>query len=180
MTEPITDDRPVSIYGLTDPDGRVRYVGRSVNPETRFEHHRTNGNPAVCAWFRELATRGETPRLQIFELVDARGDSAARERELIAYYESVEGSLLNAQLTTKWQAGRPRSKPTNRGAEALVALGLSQVYVASILGIGQSQVCLWMKGVRAPSSKLRAAIEDLFGIGWRTWDDDSVAAKGAA
>lgn len=168
----VSADRPVSIYALTDPDGRVRYVGRSVSPEARFEHHRTNGNASVRAWFAELAADGLAPKLVILATVPVGSDSALAERDMIARHEAAEGSLLNAQCTTKWQPGRPQSKPTNRGAEALVSLGYSQVHVASVLGVGQSQVCLWMKGVRAPGAKMRALIEDLFGIYWRLWDEE--------
>lgn len=38
----------------------------------------------------------------------------------------------------------------------------------------------WLSGERKPTPQQRAQIEDEYGIGWRTWDDELNAAKGAA
>jgi len=51
---------------------------------------------------------------------------------------------------------------------------------AEWLGVDQPMVSHWLSGERKPTPQQRASIEDEYGIGWRTWDDESDSAKGAA
>lgn len=64
-------DRDVSIYVLKEPDtGEVRYVGRSVDPFTRFSHHLTFDprQPRLSAkeeWVCQLRAQGKQPVLEV-------------------------------------------------------------------------------------------------------------------
>lgn len=60
----------------------------------------------------------------------------------------------------------------NRGAESLRALGKTQAEIASAIGTGQSVVCRWVSGERKPDTKYRLALQELYQIGWRQWDDE--------
>lgn len=50
--------------------------------------------------------------------------------------------------------------------------------VADLMGVDQSVVSRWVRGERRPDPRMRARLEDLYGIGWRLWDTDSAPATG--
>lgn len=61
----------------------------------------------------------------------------------------------------------------NRGATRLLELFPDrggQTVVARTVGTSPSVVSRWMRSERRPSAKQRARLEDLYGIGWRLWD----------
>lgn len=63
----------------------------------------------------------------------------------------------------------------NRGAERLAELFPNhgdQKKIAKDVGTDQSVVSRWIRGERKPKVPQRAKLEDLYGIGWRLWDDD--------
>ena len=61
------------IYALTDEDGTIRYIGKSVNPEARLQTHIREAriargvNKHKEAWIRQLLARNETPKLLLLE-----------------------------------------------------------------------------------------------------------------
>lgn len=68
------------IYGLIDPrNEEIRYVGKSVNPQSRFlSHCREADNLSFtgpkAVWIRELKTEGMTPELVLLQdITDVEG-----------------------------------------------------------------------------------------------------------
>lgn len=87
----LTKDQ-AAIYALTDPrSGRIRYIGRSVNPHTRKWQHGYSPSRRMRAWLAALAPH--RPTLMILE-VCRREDAWAREQVWIRRYQHQR--LLNA------------------------------------------------------------------------------------
>lgn len=86
------------IYALCDQDGRVRYIGRTIQSTARrlyahlkdarsgIENHR-------CHWIRSVLSRGFIPSLRVLFEVD--GDGYAEEQEWIAFLRSLGVPLVN-------------------------------------------------------------------------------------
>lgn len=81
------------IYALRDPrDGRVRYVGKSVNPKARYgKHLREVRSTPKCRWIEELKAEGLKPELVLLHKCKHK-DIIACERRWIAKHDD----LLNA------------------------------------------------------------------------------------
>lgn len=79
-----TYNRTVFIYGLTDPEGNVRYVGKSTDPERRLSEHlreaRKGRRSHRDSWLRRLLSDGKRPTVKILEevYVDSWGASERR------------------------------------------------------------------------------------------------------
>lgn len=63
--------RIVYIYGLTDFNGDIRYIGQSVNPRLRYMQHLVDSaDTPKTRWIRELLSKGYKPGLVILEKVE--------------------------------------------------------------------------------------------------------------
>lgn len=109
--ENLDPTRKAMIYAYEDPHdpsnceraGRIRYVGRSVNPEKelliRKGRKTTLSRPAwkypVVRWVRSLEAQGLSPRLIILESVVGEGNWDAAERKWIAVMRARDEPLLN-------------------------------------------------------------------------------------
>jgi len=84
------------IYALCDPDGSVRYVGKSDDPQERADVHwrHASGASHKDCWLRKLKTAGGRPTLRILEEC-AHEAWQDRERFWIAYYRSAGARLTN-------------------------------------------------------------------------------------
>lgn len=89
--------KPVYIYALRDPDsGDIFYVGKSLNPKTRYRSHfksaRLLSNRLLCERVRAMRENGATPLLTILQVSD---DNSWRgvERSWIAFLRS-KGVIL--------------------------------------------------------------------------------------
>jgi hypothetical protein len=98
------------IYILTDPrDGSVKYVGRSINPEQRYQQHLPpawNTAPEKRAWLIELRGLGLKPVITIIDQADNRKEASTKETQWIHRYTN-EGALLLNSVSVKqreWQA----------------------------------------------------------------------------
>jgi hypothetical protein len=86
------------VYVLRDPDTeRVRYVGRSIYPFSRYKSHlriRTNDNTYRANWIRSLATAGKKP---VIEIIQSCPDDKiySVEQFWIAYYRACGSPLTN-------------------------------------------------------------------------------------
>ena len=92
----------IYIYTLTDPrDGRVRYVGKTNNKETRLANHISNAktikhNRHVCNWIKELLALGLKP---VFKVIEECVDNwAEREVSWIAHYKAIGCKLTNNSI----------------------------------------------------------------------------------
>ncbi len=64
------------IYGLYDPDGKLRYIGKSNNPKLRLMEHISNAkrgaNNYKAVWIRKLLKQGIVPTIRVLEQVPVR------------------------------------------------------------------------------------------------------------
>lgn len=90
---------PENIYALTDPDGAIRYVGKSTNPRGRIACHASHGGSAVGVrnWIRALRAAGNEPGLVILAEVPA-GESAFAWEDRFIREHMGSGRLLNVHL----------------------------------------------------------------------------------
>lgn len=84
------------IYALCDPDsGRVRYVGKSNDPESRLKSHKNEvGANRKCRWIQSLLSSGKSPVLTVIAEVP-RDSWQEHERRWIAYYRGIYSDLTN-------------------------------------------------------------------------------------
>lgn len=63
--------RRVFIYGLTDNQNRVRYVGQSINPEQRYQRHLQDATGTTKSqWIQSMIKAGCNPGLVILDEVN--------------------------------------------------------------------------------------------------------------
>ena len=89
------------IYVLTEPDGQIRYVGKTIQPlHKRLYKHlseaRNNGNTHRERWIRKLFRGGHLPSIQIIGEID--GDGCREEIAWIAYFKAEGVQLVNSTL----------------------------------------------------------------------------------
>ncbi len=85
---------PVFIYGLCEPSGLIRYVGRSDRPKLRFRAHCKRGTRPVKQWVSELRSRGQKPGLVILYEVPPGQDSEPVEYAFIDALRCAPSELL--------------------------------------------------------------------------------------
>jgi group I intron endonuclease len=84
------------IYVLICPKtGEVRYVGKTVNPKSRYAGHLSwKGHTHVSRWIHSLINDGLKPILDIVDLC-TKENWIERERYWIAYYRELGRDLTN-------------------------------------------------------------------------------------
>lgn len=93
--------RTGAIYALCEPDGTVRYVGKTVqSPGTRRGDHvreacRRQRRSQVHDWVRSLVRLGTGPALWVLEDGVCTEDLHERERTWIAAFRGWGADLLN-------------------------------------------------------------------------------------
>lgn len=104
---------PEIIYGLADPrePERVRYVGRTANPQTRYESHcRSRCAARLRTWIAELSSAGVTPSMVLLEVCGVReattkpGAVSVREEFWIASLRKSGGADLNIRWSANGRA----------------------------------------------------------------------------
>lgn len=86
------------IYVLTEPDGKIRYVGKTIHTlMRRFRTHLQEARRGVknyrSNWVRSLLVKGYLPRIELIGEVD--GDGYKEEIAWIAYGRSEKWLLTN-------------------------------------------------------------------------------------
>lgn len=131
------------IYALVDPrDDRVRYVGKSIDPENRLLRHmrsaEKNRNPYFKGWIRQLVAVGLRPRIRRILGVPAHQTADEWERHWIAAFRWAGEKLTNIHDGgTGWGEGMPRSTETR--AKISAALKGHVVTVATRAKISSTQ-----------------------------------------
>lgn len=98
LGQPDVRDLAVYIYGLTDPDGCIRYVGKSSNPRARIASHCSpTAARNVYAWTRWLAATGAKPGLVILHTVLPGEDAGPWELHYVRHFRR-HGKLLNCRF----------------------------------------------------------------------------------
>lgn len=85
--------RMVTVYALLDPDGSVRYVGRTFYPKRLQWHLEGRTQPRVCAWVEELERAELSPRARVLVECPEREGRAAEQRFLNIFRKRF--ALLN-------------------------------------------------------------------------------------
>lgn len=94
-----------AVYALHDPDGSVRYIGISKDPEDRVKRHYREcryGNTRRKTWLRSIFLRSEEPQYSILEWTS---DWSEAERRWIAYFKASGASLVNGNEGGKTHTG---------------------------------------------------------------------------
>jgi predicted GIY-YIG superfamily endonuclease len=91
------DERPVTIYGLTDPTNhQLCYIGKSVNVEQRYLNHRSNSMSSwLGSWVVGLRAQQLYPELVIIEEGVHHLHANESEQFWIAYFMCLGSKLLN-------------------------------------------------------------------------------------
>jgi GIY-YIG catalytic domain len=87
------------LYVLCEPDGEVRYVGKTVDPVVRLKWHLTSVRYKGCVlgrWLKALAERNLQPVFKIIKVVPLE-ESIKAEGDAISYYKKKNARLLNKQ-----------------------------------------------------------------------------------
>ena len=91
----------VYIYGLTDPNGSIKYIGKSGNPRVRYDQHLADhADTPKTRWIRELLSNGYKPGLIILEKVDPQ-QAYFTETWWIVLGRSRGWALTNVGLPTR-------------------------------------------------------------------------------
>lgn len=108
------NDPPSGVYALVDPrDGRVMYVGRSVDIPKRFKQHvncRWDRNRKKAAWIAELKKLGLSPDLEIIAKCNPM-EAGEIEVRMIAIYRRMGQCELNLDGGTRFIAPSKPKKP---------------------------------------------------------------------
>lgn len=114
----------VTIYGLADPrDGRIRYVGRTVNVDARLVAHQgaRTENTAKRSWIAELRRAGLAPTLKQLETCTEESCGTVEQR-WISRFRTAGECLLNVSA-----GGAPRRKHAGHmGSEIKIRLSTRQ------------------------------------------------------
>ncbi len=88
-----------TVYLLVCPiENRVRYVGCSVNPETRLKSHISVHNGIrgrLGAWFGRLRNIGSKPKLFVWKHFEDRISAEDEERDLISHLPGLFNKTHN-------------------------------------------------------------------------------------
>lgn len=115
------------LYSLTDPDGNVKYIGKTtaMTLNGRLSKHmadvRKGCNTKKCKWIRSLLNEGKLPSINKLEVV--QGDGCTREIELIAEYKTKGVKLKNSTFGGQGTLGRKVPQST-RDAVSLAHKGI--------------------------------------------------------
>lgn len=177
----------ISIYGLIDPrTGCLRYIGSSIDPESRLKSHIYTGKTSMHAvkpnpltsWVSELLKQGFAPGLVILEVVPEPDASAAESRWIGAYRASTP-NLCNTRDQVYRPPTRAMARPDDRRflwsrdreKEAIQPAeliefrrlyGLSQAQLAKLIGVHYSTISLWENGKRKISHSTSLVLRSLW------------------
>lgn len=88
----MTTTRPCFLYHLIGPDGEVRYVGITRNPEKRWAQHQRKNN-RVGGWVRAMIEAGTPPAMVVRGEIE--GDHEEAERQEIRHLWCAGQPVLN-------------------------------------------------------------------------------------
>ena len=86
-----------SIYALVDPrDESVRYVGKTNNPDARYNSHCYSKSKTHCSrWVQSMKKEGWWPHMMILEDGLSEEQWPEREKHWIAHYRETGAKLTN-------------------------------------------------------------------------------------
>lgn len=94
------------IYYLICPiTNKIRYVGVSLNPESRLKGHMSDfiANPKKCNWIKYLMKRGMKPILKIAQDIESRDFvREAEESHIKLHRETIFNSTRKVSYPSKY------------------------------------------------------------------------------
>ena len=136
----------VYIYALVDPrDERIRYIGKTVNLEKRYEQHvywLNGSNPRKENLISGLLKRGMKPIISVIEECD-HSNWQEREKYWIAYYRELLPDLTNISDggDDGWNCLKNRNKKVERFADRN---GITVIHKCNFCGgltISHMEIC---------------------------------------
>lgn len=113
------------IYALLNPEGKIRYIGKTVYPlSRRLGGHLCNARKNIvghrCDWIRSLLKIGKLPTIQLIGEID--GDGSKEEIAWIKYFKDEGVDLVNDTIGGKspmlgkvaWNKGKHCSEETKQ------------------------------------------------------------------
>lgn len=153
------------IYGLAEPNGEIRYVGRTANLHERIvTHFGPSAELPVLQWVARVRRRGEDPLCVQLMLVP--DDDAADWESFWICRMSITGRLLNRTLV-------PVGNGPNLFAEWMRVRGFTQCGAAAVFGVNQSTVSGWLTGRTLPRGDRIADLQRIAGIDPAAWQGTS-------
>ena len=154
------------IYALADPkDGRIRYVGKTNQPYTRFKTHlRGDVRPdhPKAKWLQSLKLRGLQPSLVILEEV-SNDEMDERERQWIRRIAVTSSDLTNKQLSQSVPANISEESEQYRLLTFMRMHGFDTNTLADALGVSYSMVYMQTRGGRPISAEMKWTFAHRFG-----------------
>jgi len=92
--------RTAYIYGLSGQDGIIRYIGKTMNPQKRFNEHRRGSESRTdrkANWVRSMQSKGDTLQIHILEEHPQENVQDWRDAEefYIRYFSFLGNKLTN-------------------------------------------------------------------------------------
>lgn len=144
------------VYGLAEPDtGRIRYVGRSIDPWRRIDEHvSAAATDPIHGWVAELRDRGLSPLLVILAPIGPSDSPDALEQQFIWSLRTAE--LLNIVHLPIHASAAPEH-PTRPAPDTLPGRlafarrmgGITANRLSELAGLGRSHVALIERGAKA-------------------------------
>lgn len=162
-----------TIYGLTDPDGTIRYIGRTSKFERRVDAHLgPSASVLVREWVDAVRAAGGEPG--VVRLRDVSGVHAPTLEGALIRAHAADGKLLNVlhASSAKRTAGADCLETLTKKRRGVVAS------IADELRVSRQAIGRWVHGTSRPETHHRHALERLFGIAavdWMTPDERAIA-----
>jgi len=94
-------NRKVFIYGLTDSQGEIRYIGQTVSPKSRYEQHlQDSGGSPKGRWIQSMVQSGGKPGMVILN-TSASKDASYHEKWWITLGVKRGWNLTNVANPTR-------------------------------------------------------------------------------
>lgn len=116
---------PNYIYALVCPIGKIRYIGKTNDPDKRLRRHISRAKyyetkSHAANWIRSLLKRGEKPEIRVLEEVPDGGDWVSREIATISEYRALGFDLTNATEGGEGVCGLSKESLAKRVAAAAI------------------------------------------------------------
>ena len=150
------------VYALCEPaTGEIRYIGKSRNPWTRLDSHRShNAAQRIRKWVSSLTS---SPKLRILSEFDTDREARHEEERLISEARASGVVLLNRKFRDRSPGSHPRRNRFSglgpRVTQRREALGLTQTEIMLACGISQGTLSRIENGQkRSPSAETAVVI----------------------
>lgn len=159
------------VYALKEVgvDG-LRYVGFTSSPVDRLGSHRRGDTSATRGWMTELRERGAEAEMVTIAMFFDRSEALDFEARSIRSFAASGACLLNVRTQPGHRSLRATRTETDGSAMlASRSAGSSQKCIADKIGVNQSTVSSWVRGLLRPETHHRLILSSLFAIPSDAW-----------